>query len=83
MREGLDEARAHGHDAPEKRQTRQPDAGRDFLQDQVARDLAEDVRGVEHGEARVVLVVRDADLVLEAVESRVAHVRPVEEGAQE
>lgn len=81
MRETLDETRAHSYDTPEKRKTWQPDAGRDLLQDEVARDLAEDVRGVEHGEADVVLVIGDADVVLEAVETGVAHIRPVEEGA--
>ncbi|KAK5633730.1 hypothetical protein RRF57_009444 [Xylaria bambusicola] len=83
MGKGLDEARAHGDDAPEEGQTRQPDAGRDLFEDEVARDFAEDVRRVEDGEADVVLVVRDADFVLETVKTRVAHVGPVEEGAQE
>lgn len=83
MRISLDKARAHGNNTPEEREARQPDAGRHLLEDQVAGDLAKDVRRVEDGEASVVLVVCDADLVLEAVQPRVAHVGPVEEGAQE
>lgn len=83
MIESLDEPRAHSDDTPDEGKTWQPDAGRDLLQDEITRDLAEDVRGVVDREANVVLVVGDANLVLEAVQSRVTHVRPVEEGAQE
>jgi len=78
---GLNEAGAHGNNAPHKGKAWQPDARCDLLQDEITWDLAEDVSGVEDGKARVILVIGDVNLIFEAVKSGVAHVGPVEERA--
>jgi hypothetical protein len=83
MSEALDEPSAHGDNAPKEGKARQPNAWRDLFQDQIARDFSEDVSGIENGEAGIILVISDANLLLEAEESGVAHIRPVEKGAQE
>lgn len=56
--------------------------GTDLLDQEVGRNLREDVRNVQDGQGDPVVVVGQLEILDQAVELGIAYIRPVEEGQQ-